>query len=594
MPLLIALCLGFGLRRVVAKTANPPDGYTGAPGDGQCTDCHSAGSSSNGSADIALTLPSAYKPGADYTITFTIISDNNNGSNGFEVTTIRDGNLSHSGAGAWKNAGSNSTISANWWKHSAQSAAASFTVTWTARSAGNALIRFSAAANRGGGAPNGDIHFTNAAVAELPSITSLTPSFGAVGSTTTITGVAFGVVPGTVTLNAMTAFYSSWSDTSITAVIPSTATGKIVVKNSIGSSDGLVFTISSASNQSSSTSSFSGAVLSSESIKWSWSSQADISAYALTTSTAGFLAALSGSTTFWIETGLAAGANYSRLLRAENNLGFAESSTQTVITPDASLSIGANEDAALSAENGATQVQVPAGALGGAGSVLVSLDPVTKPITALPADIASANSALDSSQILLAGSLREFAALAGGELKTDNFASPITISLSYADASNDGVVDNTSPSLRAQQLQLYTLNAASKRWEAVPGFSLNTSGKKISAPVSHFSVYALLGVPSASSLNSLTVLPNPYRPGSGGNFDGQGIFFRYLTERATIRIFSVSGELLVTLEKHPGAGDQLLWDGKNSSGHDVASGTYLYSAQDDGGRVKTGQLAIIR
>ena len=65
-----------------------------------------------------------------------------------------------------------------------------------------------------------------------PSITSLLPPLGAVGSSVTITGTAFGWDQGssTVTFNGTPAIITSWSDNSIVALVPSGATtGSLVV-----------------------------------------------------------------------------------------------------------------------------------------------------------------------------------------------------------------------------------------------------------------------------------------------------------------------------------------------------------------------------
>src|SRR5216684_3305282 len=77
----------------------------------------------------------------------------------------------------------------------------------------------------GGVASNG-VSFTVA-----PSITSLTPTAGAVGTSVTITGTSFGTTQGTstVTFNGTAATPTSWSATSIVAPVPAGATTGNVV-----------------------------------------------------------------------------------------------------------------------------------------------------------------------------------------------------------------------------------------------------------------------------------------------------------------------------------------------------------------------------
>src|SRR5260370_41993592 len=66
----------------------------------------------------------------------------------------------------------------------------------------------------------------------VPSITSLNPTSGLVGSSVTISGANFGATQGTstVTFSGIAATPTSWSATSITAPVPAGATtGNVVV-----------------------------------------------------------------------------------------------------------------------------------------------------------------------------------------------------------------------------------------------------------------------------------------------------------------------------------------------------------------------------
>src|SRR6266849_1381911 len=82
-----------------------------------------------------------------------------------------------------------------------------------------------------------------------PTITSLTPNSGAVGASVTIAGSNFGATQGTstVTFNGTTATATSWSATSIVAVVPTGATtGNVVVTVSGLASNGKSFTVVAA------------------------------------------------------------------------------------------------------------------------------------------------------------------------------------------------------------------------------------------------------------------------------------------------------------------------------------------------------------
>lgn len=85
--------------------------------------------------------------------------------------------------------------------------------------------------------------------AASPSITSVSPTSGAVGASVTITGTNFGSSQGssTVKFNGKTATATSWSSTSIVATVPSGATtGNVVVTVSGTASNGKSFTVVSA------------------------------------------------------------------------------------------------------------------------------------------------------------------------------------------------------------------------------------------------------------------------------------------------------------------------------------------------------------
>src|ERR1700735_3704843 len=90
--------------------------------------------------------------------------------------------------------------------------------------------------------------FSSVASFAAPSITSLSPTSGAVGSSVTITGTNFGSTQGTSTVKfhgTTATTIGSWSATSIVATVPTGATtGNVVVAVSGTSSNGVTFTLS--------------------------------------------------------------------------------------------------------------------------------------------------------------------------------------------------------------------------------------------------------------------------------------------------------------------------------------------------------------
>jgi len=181
---------------------------------------------------------------------------------------------------------------------------------------------------------------------------------------------------------------------------------------------------------------------------------------------------------------------------------------------------------------------------------------------------------------------------------TGTFSQALTLEMSYPDANNDGFVDGVSPLMRAEALRIFTLNKTTLEWERVTGnYSLDKVAKKVSVEVEHFSMYALVGVQIyEDTLNDVQVHPNPYKPGDatyGDSSYGEGVVFTKLTENATIRIFTISGDLIVTLTENNADGFYL-WDTKNDDGDKVASGVYIYYITAPGVSAAKGKLAIIR
>ena len=89
-----------------------------------------------------------------------------------------------------------------------------------------------------------------------------------------------------------------------------------------------------------------------------------------------------------------------------------------------------------------------------------------------------------------------------------------------------------------------------------------------------------------------SVYPIPYKPRSGGKYDADGISFSGVKEGDNIKIFNIAGEKV--FEKTVSGTDNVfVWNGKNGSGNEVASGIYIYYVKTSGGN-KKGKLAIER
>ena len=79
----------------------------------------------------------------------------------------------------------------------------------------------------------------------------------------------------------------------------------------------------------------------------------------------------------------------------------------------------------------------------------------------------------------------------------------------------------------------------------------------------------------------------PFKPSAGHT----SIIFTALTRLASVRIYTISGELVRSLEKND-LGETLEWDVKNSQGRNVASGVYIFTVKS-GSQKASGKLMII-
>jgi hypothetical protein len=130
--------------------------------------------------------------------------------------------------------------------------------------------------------------------------------------------------------------------------------------------------------------------------------------------------------------------------------------------------------------------------------------------------------------------------------------------------------------------------------ELVSGaYNRSQPASAVAGPVTSFDVYAV---------------PNPYvfgdparSFGSTGQLGPYTIEFRNLPERATIRIYTISGDLIRTLQHGPDSRGNLsgtiAWDQKSDSGLLVAPGLYVFHVDSETealDRQLTGKVMIIR
>ncbi|MFC1566890.1 Ig-like domain-containing protein [bacterium] len=270
------------------------------------------------------------------------------------------------------------------------------------------------------------------------------------------------------------------------------------------------------------------------------------------------------------------------------------------------------EENIIIADDGETIIEIPEGFLPENAYLITNTDPIFDPHEIDPNKIINANKKRESASefnTTLPGSIREFNLYDTSDTnlaprlaqKVDEItnnttaASPtglIKLSIPYPDADNDGIVDGSNPPVRVSTLRVYWLDEENGLWVKVPRFEIDIAAKRITTEIRHFSVYALAGAPDYS-LTDAYAYPVPYKPREPRHKD---ITFTNLASECKIKIFTISGELVNTLEHTDSVSTtpgRFVWDVKSEAGNDVFSGLYIYLITSKHDK-KTGKLMIIR
>jgi hypothetical protein len=100
---------------------------------------------------------------------------------------------------------------------------------------------------------------------------------------------------------------------------------------------------------------------------------------------------------------------------------------------------------------------------------------------------------------------------------------------------------------------------------------------------------------SADARPAVRAVPDPYIAGNAlENGLGARLYFAPVPSRATLRIYTVAGELVRVLEHDDAGSDRLEWDLKNQSRQEVAYGLYLFHLDDHRGGQQDGRFLVIR
>jgi hypothetical protein len=111
----------------------------------------------------------------------------------------------------------------------------------------------------------------------------------------------------------------------------------------------------------------------------------------------------------------------------------------------------------------------------------------------------------------------------------------------------------------------------------------------------------------SNKLGDVVVVPNPYRTDQSYTFEEGGwegrsstwteysrrIKFIHVPPKCTIRIYSLSGDIIATLYHDDPVRGDVDWDLLSESNRAIASGLYVFSVESDLGK-QIGKFAVIR
>jgi len=248
------------------------------------------------------------------------------------------------------------------------------------------------------------------------------------------------------------------------------------------------------------------------------------------------------------------------------------------------------KNVALALSDFKTKVEIPPGAYSSDFGMIVSTAQTSSAV-------AAANSKLSSMPGAFASALSILNASAFDAASRDIQPSlPCVVSFPYADANGDGLVDGSFPPVRVKDLAVWRLDETNGLWVRRAGANIDETAMEVSFDVEHFSSYALMGVPD-TDVSLVRAYPVPFSP-NAGNSDRYGDWTRLITftdlpSYGKIRIFTIAGDLVRTLDVAPQDVNTKKWDVRNSAGQIVASGVYIWEIVSGKNR-KTGKLMVVK
>jgi hypothetical protein len=169
--LLFVFFTGLGVDLAFTNGGGAPDGHTGAPGESNCTDCHSSFTVNSGTATRSFVLNgdpnlTAYVPGQVYTVSYTITQS---GITKFGFSAVAKRSNGNSAGSFIATSPTQTQLSGNYITHTAGGTAASsagqkvWNFSWTAPAAGAGTVTFYVAGNatNADNSSSGDRIYTN-------------------------------------------------------------------------------------------------------------------------------------------------------------------------------------------------------------------------------------------------------------------------------------------------------------------------------------------------------------------------------------------------------------------------------------------------
>jgi len=122
------------------------------------------------------------------------------------------------------------------------------------------------------------------------------------------------------------------------------------------------------------------------------------------------------------------------------------------------------------------------------------------------------------------------------------------------------------------------------------------------APLDSIADHLVYNWPAGETIeNSVFAVPNPLRTGRSAaedpnyhNYPGDVVRFVGMTPEATLKIYTLAGDLVFQTEHDDPDNANVIWDTRNLAGELVASGVYVYRVTNPADEEEYGRLVIIR